>query len=91
MQWQDLVELHGGGDRGLHGTGYLLAPTLLLTARHVVDGLEATGVRLLAPDADGLPGGVGPWQDARVAWSGGDVDLALLTPLEGSPPFRESA
>jgi hypothetical protein len=38
MEWQRVVELHSGAGVGLHGSGYLLAPGLVLTARHVVDG-----------------------------------------------------
>jgi hypothetical protein len=90
MLWQHLAELHSGGPRGLHGSGYLLAPGLLLTARHVVDGLEEPRVRLIEPDEDGLPADIGDWQSARVAWTGDDIDLALLTPLSGQPSFRES-
>lgn len=82
MQWQRVVEIHGG-PRGRHGSGYLLAPDLVLTARHVVDGLQATELRLLEPDELGFPGRVGAWQPARVAWAGSDCDLALLAPAPG--------
>jgi len=88
MQWQRVVELHSGGDGGRHGSGYLIASGLVLTARHVVDGLDATSVRLLEPDEDRLPGGIGAWQDARVVWSGTDVDLALLAPAAAAA-FRK--
>ena len=92
MDWQRVVELHSGAAQGLHGSGYLLAPGLVLTARHVVDGLATTDLRLLAADEDGLPGGVGAWQHAQVAWAGGaDLDLALLAPPANAPPFRATA
>jgi hypothetical protein len=90
MEWQRIVELH---DRvsGRFGTGYLLAPGLVLTARHVVEELIATRVRLLEPDEDGLPGAIGVRHEARVAWTGGsDLDLALLAPSDGESPFRAS-
>jgi rhodanese-related sulfurtransferase len=92
MDWHRVVELHSGAAQGQHGSGYLVAPGLVLTARHVVEGLAATQLRLLAADEDGLPGGVGAWQQAQVAWIGdADLDLALLTPAAGAPPFREAA
>lgn len=59
MEWQRVVELHSGKDRGRHGSGYLLAPGLVLTARRVVERLDTTRLRLLAADKDGLPGAVG--------------------------------
>ncbi|MEO8524106.1 MAG: serine protease [Caldimonas sp.] len=91
MEWQRVVELHSGADEGSHGSGYLLATGLVLTARHVVDGLDATEVRLLTADEDGLPGDVGEWQVAQVAWRGGaDLDLALLTPAADAAPFRDT-
>jgi hypothetical protein len=38
-----------------------------------------------------LPGGVGEWQVAHVAWRGGaDLDLALLAPATGAAPFRDA-
>ena len=90
MEWQRIVELHDKGGR--FGTGYLLAPGLVLTARHVVEGLIATRARLIEPDEDGLPGAIGARQQARVAWSGGaDLDLALLVPTDAEPPFRAGA
>jgi len=89
MQWQRVIEIHGG-PRGQHGTGYLLAPGLALTARHVVDGLKATELRLLEADELGFPGRVGAWQKARVAWTSADTDLALLAAAKGKP-FRELA
>lgn len=92
MDWHCIVELHSGAAQGLHGSGYLLAPGLVLTARHVVDGLATTELRLLAADEDGLPAGADAWQHAQVAWTGdAALDLALLTPAAGAPPFRETA
>jgi hypothetical protein len=87
VEWQRVVEIHGG-PRGKHGSGYLLAPGLALTARHVVDGLRATELRLLEPDEMGFPGRVGPWQKARVIWAGADADIALLAAGVGRG-FRE--
>jgi hypothetical protein len=87
MEWQRVVEIHGG-PRGQHGSGYLLAPGLALTARHVVAGLQFTELRLLEPDELGFPGRVGAWQDARVAWASPDADLALLAAAE-SKTFRD--
>jgi hypothetical protein len=83
MQWQRVVEIHGG-PRGQHGSGYLLAPGLALTARHVVDDLDAIELRRLEPDALGFPGRVGAWQAARVAWRSPDADLALLAAAKGN-------
>jgi hypothetical protein len=65
MEWQCVVEIHGG-PQGRHGSGYLLGTDLALTARHVVDGLEETELRLLEPDELGFPGRVGEWQAAQV-------------------------
>ena len=91
MDWQRIVELHDARS-GRFGTGYLVAQGLVLTARHVVEGLVSIQARLLEADEDGLPGGIGPRQEATVAWSGGaDLDLALLAPADGSVPFRAGA
>ena len=91
MEWQRIVELQDERSESF-GTGYLLAPGLVLTARHVVEGLVSIQARLLEGDEDGLPGRIGPRQEATVAWSGGaDLDLALLAPADGSVPFRAGA
>lgn len=88
MDWHRIVELHGPTN-GSHGSGYLLAPGLVLTARHVVEGLAMMRLRLLEADADGLPAGVGAWQSARVVWCGsGGSDLALLVPADAAAVFR---
>ena len=88
MDWRRIVELHGSTN-GSHGSGYLLAPGLVLTARHVVDGLATIRLRLLEADADGLPAGVGAWQAARVVWCGsGGSDAALLVPADAAAVFR---
>ena len=89
MQWQQVVELHSGGPRGLHASGYLLAPGLVLTAAHAVAGLEATRLRRLTADTDGLPGGAGEWQPARVAWAAADPDMALLVPADPAAAFGD--
>jgi len=91
VEWQRIVELQDE-QSGQFGTGYLLSSGLVLTARHVVEGTNALRARLLEPDEDGLPGGIGERQPARVVWSGGaDLDLALLQPADGSAPFRAGA
>lgn len=91
MDWPRVVEVFNPA-REQRGSGYLLASGLVLTARHVVEGADgAPPVRLrrLEPDADGLPGQVGAWQDARVAWSGGEtLDAALLVPADAGAEFR---
>jgi hypothetical protein len=89
MEWQRIVELYDSHS-GSFGTGYLLASGLVLTARHVVEGLSTTGARLFEPDEDGLPGAIGPRLEARVAWDGGPgLDLALLTSAKGGASFRQ--
>src|SRR5262245_54228783 len=89
MEWHCVVEIHGG-KRGQHGSGYLLAADLALTARHVVDGLKETELRLLEPDRLGFPGRVGTWQSAQVEWLSPESDLALLTPRPGGEHFRKA-
>ncbi len=88
MEWQRVVELFGG-EKNRRGSGYLLASGLVLTARHVVEGLSSVDVRLLEPDSQGLPGNAGPWQPARVDWMSPIADLALLVPAPKSPSFRK--
>lgn len=88
MEWQRVAELHGGGENGRHGSGYLLSPGLALTARHVVERLDSIELRLLEPDQLGFPGAAGIWQPARVAWASSTADLALLAPQVGSSTFR---
>jgi hypothetical protein len=65
--------------RGGRGSGYLLDDRLVLTAGHVVGGVdEMFGVRAL---------GRSGWVDARAVWRGEDCDLGLLelvTPEPGS-------
>ncbi len=86
MQWQRVVELHSA-ERGDHGSGYLLAPTLALTAHHCIEGLQTIDLRPLQADAHGLPGDVGPWQAARIVWFSSEHDLALLAPGEKRAKF----
>jgi hypothetical protein len=59
---------------GRHSSGVVLAPGLVLTARHALDGCDGDPeVRLLSGD----PG----WHACDVAWVGeGDCDAALLRP-----------
>lgn len=88
MEWQRVVELHGAGQTGgQHGSGYLLACDLVLTAKHVVEGFASVELRLLKGDEQGLPSGVGAWQPARVAWTSPHADLALLEPATRQSPF----
>ena len=83
MQWQRVLEIYGEPS-GSRGSGYLLAPRLALTARHVVEGLEQVEVRWPQADAMGLPGVLGRWTRASVRWLGpGADDLALLVPANG--------
>lgn len=66
-----------------YGTGYVIAPRLILTARHVVADASAIHVRLgIEPSGPRLP--------ATIAWSGtAGVDLALLELAEPVPhPVR---
>lgn len=86
MNWQSVVEIYGE-KQGNHGSGYLVAPGLVLTAQHVVAGLQSTELRLLEADAHGLPGTVGAWQPARVVWSSAEQDLAMLAPAEKQAKF----
>jgi hypothetical protein len=89
MEWQRIVELFDPA-AGSFGSGYLLAPGLVLTAAHVVYELDSMRLRLLEPDEDGLPGDLSEGRQARVVWrAGDDSDLALLEPEAGAPPFRE--
>ncbi|PGH47081.1 trypsin-like peptidase domain-containing protein [Streptomyces sp. Ru87] len=61
---------------GRRGSGYLLAPNLVLTARHVVG--DSPGGRAVAINGTG-------WKDCRLVWGSGtsDCDAALL--LAGAP------
>jgi hypothetical protein len=67
-------------------TGYAIGPRAVLTARHVVGGLDAEPADAVAgggPQVRPLPprgaGGGGRWLASRVVWrSGVGVDLALL-------------
>ncbi|MEV5961470.1 trypsin-like peptidase domain-containing protein [Kribbella sp. NPDC051952] len=71
-----------GSSAGIgYGTGYLLAPRLVLTARHVVFGATGITIRFgLTPD--------GGTRSAAIAWSGAEeVDLALLT-LDAPAPYE---
>jgi hypothetical protein len=90
MDWRRVVELYCPRD-GARGSGYLVAPGLVLTASHVVSGAdgEEVEVRFLEPTADGLPGDVGPWNRARVAWAGTGIDAALLVPSGSGSSFRD--
>lgn len=88
MEWQRIAEVHGG-EKGRHGSAYLLASEVALTARHVVEGLASIELRRLEPDSMGFPGAVGAWQPARVAWISPNADLALLIPEQTRSSFCE--
>ena len=62
----------GTDGRGRHSSGVVLAPGLVLTARHALDGCDGDPeVRLLSGDPR--------WHACDVAWVGeGDCDAALL-------------
>ncbi|WP_214516708.1 P-loop NTPase, partial [Nocardia salmonicida] len=83
MRWEQLVGVTGAGGAG---SGYLVAPGLVLTSAHVV-GQQATEVTVIRP---GHPG----TYTARVAWSGraGGVSDAALVEIEDPawvpPPVR---
>lgn len=91
MEWQRSVEIFGSHDgKGSRGSGYLLADRLILTARHVIEGLSEVRVRFLVPDTDGLPNSVSDWQEAKIAWTGAEaLDLALLEPPISAAKFNE--
>lgn len=75
MDWRRIAELRAPGT---HGSGYVLAANLVLTARHVVDGHDHIDVRLLTADANAQPGSAGEWQPMQVAWRSATIDAALL-------------
>ena len=68
--------------RSGHGTGFLVASGLVLTAQHVVDGARHVVVRL--PGEGGFFG-------ARVAWADKDSDVALLVVDADVPALRIAA
>ena len=61
-----VVELRGPN---AYGSGYLIAPRCVLTAHHVVSGVESLEARSLDSD---------DWQHAKVAWSDQSLDAALV-------------
>ena len=61
----------GRGDQEAVGSGYLVTPRLVLTARHVVAGTTDIRVHLGVPSSDEAVG-------ARVAWFHEDLDVVLL-------------
>ncbi|MCG7523524.1 tetratricopeptide repeat-containing serine protease family protein [Streptomyces sp. OfavH-34-F] len=82
MKFERVVQVRGGGGQGSgsFGTGYLIAPGLVLTAAHLLrtgDGAPLTST--VTFPADGAPGP----RPARTLWlrydgAGGAVDAALL-------------
>lgn len=80
MRWEQLVGVTGAGSAG---SGYLIAPRLVLTSAHVV-GEHATEVTVIRPGRPGVYTG-------SVAWCGrgdGTSDAALveITDLGWEPP-----
>ncbi|GHF41639.1 peptidoglycan-binding domain-containing protein [Streptomyces morookaense] len=74
LQWKQAVEVivtrEDGGDR--RGSGYLVRPGMFLTAAHVVAAARRVRVR-------SEEGGTLRWAaDTDVAWSGEEIDVALL-------------
>ncbi|MBG0568543.1 trypsin-like peptidase domain-containing protein [Actinoplanes aureus] len=79
MRLSSVAEVFGGRS----GSGYVLAPGLVLTAAHVLADGHDISVR---------PLGTAAWVDAEVVWRGsGDVDAVLLRTREvlpGDPALR---
>src|SRR5688500_17942971 len=68
-----VVNVHMEGPAGRLGTGFAVSPKAVVTARHLVDGVERVEVRDL--DGRALP--------ARVVGTDARTDLALLLLEEG--------
>lgn len=87
---QQHVEIYSAaGSR--YGTGCLIAPRLVLTARHVVHPIADSSPSSSLPSEDAIEVRFGlerdaVWQPATVVWTGdGAVDLALIK-LKGEAP-----
>ena len=63
----------GGPGLGSFGSGYLISPTLALTARHIVKGFQSADV-VFSARQPARP----PTIPADVAWTGEACDIALL-------------
>ncbi len=75
-----------GSGRASRGSGYLVAPGLVLTARHVIAGASAIQVRL---DAD-RPGET--TRPGRMVWSDEGIDVAVLSvPARTTEPVEPAA
>lgn len=78
------------GAQQRYGSGYLVAPDLVLTARHVVahalDGARCE-VRLHGDFMQGRRA----WGDYEVHWSDATLDLALLRRVPQTPPYAGGA
>ncbi|TQM28860.1 tetratricopeptide repeat protein [Nocardia bhagyanarayanae] len=72
MRWEQLVGVTGSGT----GSGYLIAPRLVLTSAHVV-GEDTTEVTVIRPGRCGV-------YSAKVAWCGhaGGIDDAALVEVD---------
>lgn len=71
-----VVQVHSGHDdlTGVTGSGYVVAPGLILTSAHVIDPAAPCHVR-----------GTGPWTRARPVWHGRGPLAAALLHIPGVP------
>jgi tetratricopeptide (TPR) repeat protein len=93
------IRVGTGGRSTSVGSGYLISPTLVITARHVVlgrpaDGAPAQSADLASPTIKVRVGHVDDEtsihrSEATVCWHSADVDVALLR-LARPAPFRPS-
>jgi hypothetical protein len=77
-----------GAETGIRGSGYLISPALVLTARHVVSPAISSGscrVRFFNRNRQQLEG-----RDAEIVWVGKDLDAALLGPVKNEPFLQEA-
>lgn len=77
----------GGGPLS-YGSGYLITPSLVLTAGHVVQGFQSADVVFSARQPDDPPR-----LHADIAWAGQKCDIVLLRVRwpGGSPPWEVTA
>ena len=78
-----------GAERS-YGSGYLIAPELVLTARHVVAPALAGGDCELRLIGDVIPGRT-DWRAYDIVWHEAALDLALLRARAGSPAYAGGA
>ena len=74
-----------GAGLASYGSGYLITPSLVLTAAHVVEGFQSADVAFSARQPDNPPR-----IPADVAWTGRNCDIALLRVRwpDGNPPWQ---